>query len=323
MLEIPSVLLLNCLGSYFYSIVECVGQPGSRHALLYYLSLGKLTYQALSPEEVQKKYADNAWGYQPVVIEDTQCNPLEIDSRFFNYLSEKHNVFVTEIDMNQNDLMYNLTNFTGDGQFSICNVDEYYIPASTTFYQKKHNKHFLMIKAVDQKNGMLEIIDSEKKQTYMMTFSDMEQAVYQSVYKRKLFYRIDCNSYADKTVRAEVLHNFLAMDRSLAHLTELINDVKIKLFSDDDRQKYYFKGYYYTILSKIIPYSQMVYHLLKDNDIEFKSKAEELVKEWRSLCSFMLFNMYKNNYKYDAVFKKLKNILEKEYEMERYIHFLH
>ncbi|WP_270564202.1 hypothetical protein [Clostridium beijerinckii] len=318
MIEIPSILMLNCLGSYFYSIVRSMSQSESEHSLLYYLSSGALTYEELSLENVRKKYQDNPWGYQPIVIKNTEDTPLLIDDNFFKYLFEKHNIIVETIDMNKNDnLIANLIANTSYGRFTICNVDEYYIPESPKFYKKQHNKHFLLIKSIDLKKLELEIIDSEKNHTFFITFEDMERAVYQSKYKKKLLYKIDCSSYTDKVNKREVLENFKNNINLNDFVLPLIEDMSNKLTLNEC--DYFYRGYYYTILSKVIPYSQMTYHLLKDNKIDFYDKAEKLTNEWKMLCNFMLFKMHKNNNSFDSIVKKLNKIREANCELCSYI----
>ena len=68
MFECPKVLFINCLGSYFYSILQSIGGTIAEKELLCYLSSGALRYEKLNPDEVYEKYKQNPWGYQPIKI---------------------------------------------------------------------------------------------------------------------------------------------------------------------------------------------------------------------------------------------------------------
>ena len=45
MFECPKVLFINCLGSYFYSILQSIGGTIAEKELLCYLSSGALRYE--------------------------------------------------------------------------------------------------------------------------------------------------------------------------------------------------------------------------------------------------------------------------------------
>ena len=48
MFECPKVLFINCLGSYFYSILQSIGGTIAEKELLCYLSSGALRYEKLN-----------------------------------------------------------------------------------------------------------------------------------------------------------------------------------------------------------------------------------------------------------------------------------
>lgn len=301
--------MLNCVGSYFYSIVNHLSQNGNGHAMLYYLCIGHLTYRNLHIENVLKKYNENPWGYQPIVILDSQGRTLEIDETFFDYLLKNHHVDVECLDMNKKDLISCLKQKENQTVFTICNVDEYYMPYSQ-FYQKSHNKHFVLIKEIVFKNSLLEIIDSEKNHTYQMTFDDMEQAVYKSIYKRKILYQIDGSHYENKLDTKKLIYNLLPLDH--VYLQELMKDAETKLLYSSDRQEYYFKGYYYTIMSKIIPYYKMLTCLLLDNNSKYYRSYLDLVSEWKNLSKYMRLKIYRGENGYTKFMKNLDIIYCKE-----------
>lgn len=309
MLEKSSILMLNCIGSYFYSIVKHLSQNGTGDSVLYYLDSGNLTYHNLSAESVQMKYNSNPWGYQPVDILNAHGQPLEINESFFDYLSESHNIKVRNHDMNKEDLISCLRESNNQEIFSICNVDEYYMPQSE-FYQKLHNKHFVFVKEILYEKYSVEIIDSEKNHTYQMTFQELEEAVYKSIYKGKIFYQVDGCYYENKLDVQKLRHNLLKVDN--AYLQELMNDVENKLIHMSNKPEYYFKGYYYTIISKIIPYYQMLARLREDNSGKNQQLYEELVLEWRNIAKYMRLKMYRRENNYSKFLQKLNNIYCKE-----------
>lgn len=85
MISIPSVLLINCVGSYLYSIMEHLNSKGEINGTLFYLRQGLLKYNALQMDYVKQKYHDNPWGYQPIKIENQEGKSLEIDDFFSNF----------------------------------------------------------------------------------------------------------------------------------------------------------------------------------------------------------------------------------------------
>ena len=312
MLDVPSVLMLNCVGSYFYSIINHLTQnkKGGYDALLY-LSLGKLTYHNLSIEDTFEKYGNNPWGYQPVNISNSKGEPLEINDAFFNYLAVNHNVNVQCLDMKYNDLLSCLKYTDNETRFVICNVDEFFMPYSQ-FYQKSHNKHFVLIKKIMFESSSLELIDSEKRHTYKLTFNEIEQAVYNSVYNRKLIYQVDGRNYVNKINKKMAITKI-----DIQYLQELIKEVKTKLEVTGNNE-YFFEGYYFTILSKIIPYYQLVTCLLENSQCENYKFYNALVREWKNITNYMRLKIYKKQNNYGKFIKMLDSIYSKESSSNNY-----
>lgn len=309
MLETPLILLLNCLGSYFYSIINHLSQNGTNNAALSYLSLGRLAYRRLSIEELRVKFNENPWGYQPVAILDSKNQPLEINDGFFRYLTENCYIDVRSLNANNIDLIEYFKTTDNQTSFLICTVDEYYMMHSK-FYHKSHNKHFVLIKSIFLEDSLIEIIDSERNRTYKIPFDGIEQAIYKSIYKRKILYQVDGRYYKDCSGKLKFWKNYVTLNYD--YLLGLIDDVEIKRKEGAGNSRYYYEGYYYTILSKILPYFQMIENMLQENQNKYYQSCVDLIAEWKNLIKYMRFKLYQGNYEYDQLLKKLNRILYKQ-----------
>lgn len=319
MLEVPAILLLNCVGSYFFSIIEhlkgmCNGKGDN--ISLYYLAKGHLKYKSLNIEN--KK---NPWVYQPMIIQDSSQRELEIGQKFYDFLNEKVNVEIQTVDIGNNSelLFHYIQNKLDDYHYFICNVDEYFIPSSTKFYGKCHNKHFLLIKEVDQKNKKLIIIDSEKNKLVSLLYEDIERAVIGSVFKKKECIFVDGSNYQDFDNVIEDKHNKMLLFESHRYFPNLIYDMQQKAQMLDSDRMYYYLGYYYTILSKVVPYYHMVGMLYGKKKEKILVKANELINQLNFLRNFMLFKSMQGDYSYSSVLKKIYNILLLENELYKEI----
>jgi len=303
MLSPSPILFLNCMGSYFYSIFYHISKSGYEHTLLYYLSLGELKYLELSEDEVYNKYANNPWGYQPFTIINAAHESLSVDDIFYEYLSKWHNIQTTVIDLNHCDLFDSLlTDRLLSEKFYICSVDEFFLPQSK-HYAKNHNKHFVLVKSIDYLKSCLEIIDSETNVTYILSFDELHNAIYKSVYQNRKMYSVNCTKFQNNLNIRLVLDNFLKINQ-YDFLTGFLCDAHIKLIDKKDK-KYYLQGYYYAILSKALPYMQMIYHLLQDNEIILYQQYGKIVIDLTDLCRFMRFKIHRNDNLYDVLFNKI------------------
>ena len=82
--------------------------------------------------------------------------------------------------------------------------------------------------------------------------------------------------------------------------------------------QYYFQGYFYNILSKIIPYLSMVYFVTVKNELAFSEIVMDILKEWRVLCNFMQIKIIKKTYDFEFLKKKLVHIKVKYVNMKDY-----
>ena len=96
------------------------------------------------------------------------------------------------------------------------------------------------------------------------------------------------------------------------YLLGLIDDVEIKRGEDAGNSRYYYEGYYYTILSKILPYFQMIKNMLQENQNKYYQSCVDLIAEWKNLIKYMRLRLYQGNCEYDQLLKKLNRILYKQ-----------
>ena len=316
MLKTPDIIMINCLGSYFCSIIDDMTNEKEKHLLLYCLSGYNLEYQALNLDNIRSKYKENPWGYQPVINVDKDGEPLKINKEFFRYLFEKFNIIVETFDMNEDkNLLSYLSNNNIDGVYSICNVDEFFISESQYYYNQKHNKHFLLIKQNHYVDKCVEIIDSEKNKTYMLSYEEIEKAVYDSIFKSKLYYRIDCSNFQCSIDKINSFNEYAGLNHSFLYISQLMTDMEEKLSYDKHKCEYYLRGYYYNILSKILPFVMLRSYLFEDNCTILSDSAKIAAKKWKNISSFIRYKIYRQEFEYGPIEKKLFHILEIEKEI--------
>lgn len=300
-------LLINCVGSYLYSIMEHLKSEGEINGILLYLRQGILKYRELQMANVKKKYHDNPWGYQPIKIENQEGKSLEIDDFCFQFLFKYYSLEIEKYDIEKYSLMDIFKSVDNDTSFLICTVDELYLSKSK-FYEKKHNKHFLLIKSIDYKNNTTEIVDSEVNSLYSITFKELENAIRNSSYKRKRIYRVNGEKYnRDYSLQMQATYKITI---NSDFIIDMINDIKRKREFDEYNFTYYYKGYYYNIISKIIPYYHMCLKTGDKSNVCYE-KLNYIVSGWKSLSKIMHLRIYRNNIDADALIVQLEKIYEK------------
>lgn len=200
-----------------------------------------------------------------------------------------------------------------DTSFLICTVDEFYLKKSK-FYNRKHNKHFLLIKSIDYKNETIEIVDSEKNSLYSISFEEIEIAVQNSIYKRKKVYRVNGEKYKSNYSLQMQAKDEMRLNSDF--IIDMINDIKRKKNSSEFY--YYYKGYYYNIISKIIPYCNM-YLKINIKDIVCHEKLKTIISEWKNLSKIMYLRLYRKNTDADGLVAKLVKMNEKYCEYNAYL----
>ena len=71
-----------------------------------------------------------------------------------------------------------------------------------------------------------------------------------------------------------------------------------------DLRKYYFQEYYYNVLSKIIPYYQMLICLLQETNDDSYNLHLDLLSDWQGLAKYMHLKIYKDDHEYEGLIKK-------------------
>ena len=307
MISIPSILLINCVGSYLFSIFDHLNKEGEINGTLLFFAYGNLKYREISIEDVKKKANNNPWGYQPVGIETSQGEILEINDSFFEYLKKNYHLKIYKYDASEYDLSNLWEIVDNESTFLICTVDEFYLKKSD-FYGIMHNKHFLLIKEIDYENNLLIVIDSERNFTYSLPFAEMESAIKNSCYKRKTVYCIDGKGYVND-LQPKIFNDFESK-LSYRFVNEMIADVKKKYKECGSDFGYYYKGYYYNIMSKIVPFYYMCAEIFH-SDMERQAVFRAMVKEWKNLSKYMYFITYRHHEDASALILKLEKIVQK------------
>lgn len=311
MFECTSVLFLNCLGSYLYSIIKTLGGKEALNVFLGYLAKGKLSYENLDLEAIFAKYKNNPWGYQPITIKNFHDGDLTINIDFFDYLYKNFNIVIQMINAsNTNNVLNDIVENCSKGLFCICNVDEYYIPSSLKFYHKKHNKHFLLIDTIDTVQKRIHLIDSERTTPISLSFEELNNSIQKSVYKKMLIYKVDCTNYKLNRQCHEEPLNLLIFKSPIDAIMKLIKEMDV-LTDSNPLLEYFFQGYYYTLLSKITPYLMMMNNELRKIDQKYYLESKEIAKDLKSLVNFMKFKIYKHQYDLHPILKKLQLICDK------------
>lgn len=317
MLTNSEVLFLNCVGSYFYCLIYHKSSQKMKNSLLYYLAQGNLCFTELCQQEIQEKYGDNAWGYQPISIINENNKKVEINNDFLRYIYSEYNIDVECKDVKLDfDLTKYLFDYQETNKYVVCCVDEFYLPNSIKYFGKKHNKHFLLVKEYDPNKEQIEVIDSEQNKPYKIHSKDITQAIFMSNYARKFIYLIDCSHFRDFILKENVVTDCLKNKYNIGN--QVISCLKKDLSSKMESGKltnYFYKGYYFTILSKIYPYMRMISQVLIDTNEHLYSNAMEIANDWKSLSNFMLYKIQKNNYSETSVIKKIDSILVKQEKM--------
>lgn len=312
MLEPSKILLLNCIGSYYSSIIASLSGT-SQNLILNFLANGHLAYTKLELEQIYKKFGTNPWGYQPVLILDNTNRELKIDRNFYDYLFSRFQIKTTIIEPSVQNFIDILTVYkTHEKTFIICTIDEFY-NSHSKFYKLKHNKHFLLIKEYDSKNEEVTVIDSEKKNPYILPLIELEYSIFNSSYKHKSIHIINCSNFQNRLFQnLEDAKNNLIINTSEKYIPLMIENIISFENANDKTKKYIIEGYYYNIISKILPYLNMVRYTIsncRDNNSS-EITLNELIGKWTNLNAFILYKLNRSNCDINPFVRKLEQISE-------------
>lgn len=302
MIERPSVLMINCLGSYFVSIIDSLS--GKKNLALNYLRTGVLTYNSLDDSKSGFAIGKNAWNYQPINITDPCGDAMQINIDYYSYLKRRNNIDVNLVNAEDVGFITALEYTKEDYHYFICTVDEYYMRHSR-FYMNNHNKHCVLLKNINWESSIAEIVDSELHRICCISLKELEEAIYKSVYKRKTIYYVNGTRYQDEDYSNDFLIRKNATDKSYLH--HFLKDMDKRKSRTYAEERYYYQGYYYNIISKIIPYLQMASNNTKSCSERCCSDFDRELKQWRNVAGFMRFKIEKNDVNLTALIEKIQN----------------
>lgn len=317
MLNVPSILFVNCIGSYYYSIMEHLNGDAKYNELLLYLSDGKPIYKSADMQKIYEKHKNDPWGYQPIAILSSNNQEIKVDENFYGFLEQKLKLKVLKEDISRDKslkkrLIFNLENRI----FSIVNVDEYYIPTSKKNFEKRHNKHSLLVKSINTENEQITMIDSEENKAIEISLESLEKSILMSEFSHNYLFMVDTGNYqndADVTWNSKtVITNIFDWE----FIDYMIADISKKQISEN--AQYFFQGYFYNILSKIIPYLSMAYFVTVKDELDLSETVMDILKEWRALCNFMQIKIIKKTYDFEFLKNKLMHIKSKYVAMKDY-----
>lgn len=317
MLNVPSILFVNCIGSYYYSIMEHLNGDAKYNELLLYLSDGKLIFKSTDMKIIYEKHKNDPWGYQPISILSSNNQEIKVDENFYDFLEQKLKLKVMKEDVSRDKLLkkrliFNLENHI----FSIVSVDEYYIPTSRKNFEKKHNKHSLLVKNIHPENEQITMIDSEENKVIEISFKSLEKSIMMSEFRHNYLFMVDAENYQNNADVAWNLKTVITNIFDWEFIDYMIVDISKRQVSDNTQ--YFFQGYFYNILSKIIPYLSMAYFVAAKGGWDLSGTVEDILKEWRVLCNFMQIKINKKIYDFEFLKNKLMYIKSKYIGMKDY-----
>ena len=118
---------------------------------------------------------------------------------------------------------------------------------------------------IDLKEKSVRLIDSENARPIILKYEELNSCIVKSLYKNKLLYTIDYKGYKLNNYSSTCFFNLNMLFSLMYSMQELMMEM-IEIQNKNEKIEYYFCGYYYTILSKIIPYFIMITALLQKDD---------------------------------------------------------
>ena len=149
----------------------------------------EIVCQVIENEKIKEQYLRNwnPWGFQPIFLRKKGKRFIfgdEISAYF-----QKHHIIKKICVREEIDDLYELIEKkVNDNLGAIINVDEYYISYSQ-FFEKKHNKHSVLIEGINE--SKIVIGDSEKSSKQEITVTELEQAFFKSCYRHMYCQLID------------------------------------------------------------------------------------------------------------------------------------
>lgn len=287
----------NCEGSYYYKLLA---KHNLSHSLMDIFSDSEIVCQVIENEKIKEQYLRNwnPWGFQPIFLRKKGKRFIfgdEISAYF-----QKHHIIKKICVREEIDDLYELIEKkVNDNLGAIINVDEYYISYSQ-FFEKKHNKHSVLIEGINE--SKIVIGDSEKSSKQEITVTELEQAFFKSCYRHMYCQLIDFSKCIEEQ------NNFVVEEISIKKNTKYILDL-IRLFQiiyedkDKNIQIYSLLGIRFCISFKIIPFYKQ--RIGKNQD----EKVYQLLNLWEKLANVIMIKTHFNRIpEYDSIMKILNDI---------------
>ena len=287
----------NCEGSYYYKLLA---KHNLSHSLMDIFSDSEIVCQVIENEKIKEQYLRNwnPWGFQPIFLRKKGKRFIfgdEISAYF-----QKHHIIKKICVREEIDDLYELIEKkVNDNLGAIINVDEYYISYSQ-FFEKKHNKHTVLIEGINE--SKIVIGDSEKSSKQEITVTELEQAFFKSCYRHMYCQLIDFSKCIEEQ------NNFVVEEISIKKNTKYILDL-IRLFQiiyedkDKNIQIYSLLGIRFCISFKIIPFYKQ--RIGKNQD----EKVYQLLNLWGKLANVIMIKTHFNRIpEYDSIMKILNDI---------------
>lgn len=287
----------NCEGSYYYKLLA---KHNLSHSLIDIFSHSEIVCQVIENEKIKEQYLRNwnPWGFQPIFLRK-KGKRFIFEDEISAYFQKHHIIKKICVREEIDDLYELIEKKVNDNLGAIINVDEYYISYSQ-FFEKKHNKHSVLIEGINE--SKIVIGDSEKSSKQEITVTELEQAFFKSCYRHMYCQLIDFSKCIEEQ------NNFVVEEISIKKNTKYILDL-IRLFQiiyedkDKNIQIYSLLGIRFCISFKIIPFYKQ--RIGKNQD----EKVYQLLNLWGKLANVIMIKTHFNRIpEYDSIMKILNDI---------------
>lgn len=233
----------------------------------------------ISPEII----LENPWNYQPYIIGN---QIITINSIFKQYIAFVHENFGIVVSEEKSD---NILEQIKDDNYYIVAVDELYLKNSK-FYKIMHNKHFILIKKVEETKVCY--VDSETMCKYVVGKEELEDAVYKNEMDDRT-YVIDMHQSFER----EFKNQKVEYSSRLPYLeTELYTNL-----GQDEAVLFYLEAIRLSITFQIQPYLRM--------KIKYCGyRGERLYVLYEQLIKYMLMCRMKKSFNKEIMFNHMHKI---------------
>lgn len=289
--------LWNCLGSYYQYILDKGGYEDEWLCVFkgYYMN-----YRELNMDLIYKKYKKNPWGYQPIKLMGVQ--EFDFQRNIKNYFAQR-NIQLSEI---KSDSLNSIKEYIccSEGSYIIINVDEFYLKYLPTYYQKVHNKHFVLVDEV--KDSYITVLDTEVDIVPQISFDELERAALSENYRNMRIYRVILPSQKEKNdIIYDPYCELLKVVKYNSWYDDFLNDIKER-FNDENRI-YYLQGLNFAIIYKLIPYLKWICYLENIENDNSNSIFYPILNNLRKLSFLLMKDLIRPNGRNEVAVEELCN----------------